>query len=302
MRLISQQLRVFDAVARRRSFTRAARELKMTQPAVTHHMRVLEEMCGIKLVERSGNQVVLTPAGMLLYESVKQMIGLDRDLCRMIDELRGGERGRLTLGTNTTGGMYVMLRILRAFRADFPEVDVRITVADTASILDAVLEREVDMAIVRGPVDTRRFVTYPLCPDELIPVVSADHPLVGRPSLSLHDLADEPLILPGYGSTTREYILQRFRDAGLHVRVGMEFSATEHIKKAVEFNLGVAVISRWVVERELGLGILVMLDVEGFPLVREYQLVTRRDTTLAAASQNFIDTIERLRPELRFTN
>jgi DNA-binding transcriptional LysR family regulator len=301
MHLISQQLRVFDAVIRRQSFTKAARELKMTQPAITHHMRVLEDTCGVKLVERVGNHVLPTAAGNALYSTSRQLMGMEHDLLAIIRGLREGDQGGLALATNTTGGMNVLLRILETFRPRHPDIDVQLNVLETDGVLDLLRERTIDIAVLRATVSSKLFDVRTLCPDQLIPVVSGDHPLAGRGRMTLTDLADVPLILPVPGSTTRTYITDLFDEAGLHARVAMEFNATEHIKKAVEANFGVGVISRWVIERDLLLGDLVALDIEGFPLQREYVLVQRHNSPISPAAIGFLAIVKEVRPSLHFS-
>lgn len=272
----SQQLRVFEAVVRRKSFTLAARELKMTQPAVSQHMRSLEDACGVRLVERIGNSILPTPAGSALYPAARHLGRVERDLQAVVSGLRGGARGSLTVGGNTTGGMYLVPRLVRKFKASYPDVEVTLVIADTPNILARIIEREVDVAVVGGPVDPRRFQVSSLCADELIAVAGPGHPILGRGRLGLRDLAQEPLVVPTAGSTTRAFILEKFKEERVHTRISMEFDATESIKKAVEANLGLGIISRWAIEQELAMGALVMLDVEGFPLHREYELVSGR--------------------------
>jgi DNA-binding transcriptional LysR family regulator len=298
MRLISQQIRVFDAVVRRESFTRAARELKMTQPAVTHHMHVLEEMCGVKLVERIRNKVVPTDAGLALHRASRELIGLEHDVEAVILALKEGDQGTLTLGTDTTGGMNVLLRILQTFRLEAADVDIQLSFGDTTEILDRLVDRAIDLAVLRGPIPTGQFEVQSLCPDQVMFVVSSRHPLAAATNLTLTDVADIPLILPGPGSTTRAYVTDRFQQVGLHPRVAMEFSSTEHTKKAVEANLGAGIISRWVIQDELSSGTLAALDVEGFPLIREYRLVQRRTGHASPVVHRFLTAVDEVRPSL----
>jgi len=300
MRLISQQIRVFDAVIRRQSFTRAARELRMTQPAITHHMHVLEEMCGVKLVERVGNKVIPTDAGLALHEASKELIGLEHDVESVITGLREGARGSLSIGTDTTGGMNILLRILERFRPEYPDIDIRLSFGSTTELLDRLSDRTLDIGIARGYVPPNIHEVSVLCPDQVMFVVSSKHPLAGRGELSMADVASIPLILPGPESTTRAYVVDRFRDSGLTPRVAMEFNSTEHTKKAVEANLGAGIISRWVIERELQLGLLVALNVDGFPLIREYQLVHRKSSPISPALSRFLAAVEEVRPSLHF--
>lgn len=302
MRLISQQIRVFDAVIRRKSFTRAARELRMSQPGITHHMHVLEEMCGVKLVERVGNKVLPTDAGTVLHQTARQLIGLEHDLESVIVGLREGMRGTLSIGTDTTGGMNILLRVLQKFQPSYPDIDVHLSFGTTSEILDNMNDHSVDVAALRGHAPPAVFDVSPLCPDEVLFVVSSKNPLGGRGNLTIADVADVPLILPGPGSTTRSYVMERYRESGLSPRIAMEFNSTEHTKKAVEANLGAGIISRWVIEQELHLGLLCECHVAGFPLVRRYHLVRRKSSGLAPALRHFLEVVEDVRPELHFSN
>jgi DNA-binding transcriptional LysR family regulator len=235
-----------------------------------------------------------------LHETSKQLIGLEHDVEALITGLREGVKGSVSIGTDTTGGMNILLLILRLFRRENPDVDVRLSFGDTTEVLDNLSDRAVDLGVLRGFVPPASFDVRPLCPDQVMFVVSSQHPLAQRSGLSLADVADIPLILPGPGSTTRTYVLEKFREAGLNPRVAMEFNSTEHTKKAVEADLGAGIISRWVVEHELKLGLLVPLDVEGFPLIREYQLVRRTGSPATPAVTRFLQSIDEVRPELHF--
>lgn len=272
----------------------------MTQPAITHHMHVLEDMCGVKLVERVGNKVVPTEAGLALHATSRQLIGLEHDVEGVIHGLREGAQGTLAIGTDTTGGMNILLRILQTFREEYPEIDIRLSVGSTTEVLDSLADRACDLGILRGAIPPGLYDVQFLCPDQVMYVLSSQHPLAERTDLTLRDVAEIPLILAGPGSTTRTYVAEQFHEAGLNPRIAMEFESTEHTKKAVEANLGAGIISRWVIERELELGVLVGMRVDGFPITREYQLVRRKDSPIAPVAVRFLGTVDEVRPELHF--
>jgi len=165
-------------------------------------------------------------------------------------------------------------------------------------MLDKLADRTIDMAVIRGNIPPKQFEIQSLCPDQVMFVVSSRHPLAGREALSMAEIADIPLILPGPGSTTRAYVTDRFREAGQIPRIAMEFNSTEHTKKAVGANLGAGIISRWVIGDELKSGALVELQVEGFPLIREYQLVRRKGSPSSPALSRFLATLDEVRPSL----
>jgi DNA-binding transcriptional LysR family regulator len=261
-------------------------------------MRSLEDVCGVKLVERLGNRVQLTPAGAALHASVRGLVRVERDVEAVIDGLRQGDQGSITVGGNTTGGMYIVPQIVRHFRSRSPSVDIKLAIADTPSILEDIADHAIDVAVVGGPVDPHRYDVRFLCKDELVPVASAEHPLAGGTELTLKDVGSEPIVLPSTGSTTRAFILQRFREQHVQIHVAMEFNATENVKKAVESNLGIGIISRWAIQRELALGILTVIDVDGFPIEREYQIVSRQPRGHSPTVERFIATVEEVRPLL----
>ena len=196
--------------------------------------------------------------------------------------------------------MNILLRILERFRSENPEIDVRLSFGDTTEVLDNLVDRVVDLGVLRGFVPPAVYEVEPLCPDQIMFVVSSVHPAASGAGMTLADVADIPLILPGPNSTTRAFVIDLFRKSGLSPRVAMEFNSTEHTKKAVEANLGAGIISRWVVEQELREGLLVALDVEGFPLVRAYQLVRRKGSAATPAVARLLNTVEECRPELHF--
>jgi DNA-binding transcriptional LysR family regulator len=286
------QLRIFHAVAQRMSFSAAAERLFLTQPAVSLQVRALERSLGVRLFDRSGGRLALTPAGEALLRSATTILNAEGEARRAIDELKGASAGRLIVAANTTGGMYFVPRLLAAFRAEAPKVQIELDVDATDRICERVAQGTVDVGFVGGPVDDGRLTVEPIAEDRLVLVAAPGHPAAaGRPRITPADLAAEPLIVPEAASRTRMLVERRLREAGLPFRPAAQMVGTEAVKKAVEANLGIAFVSRFAVEAELALGRLAALEVEGFAIVRPIVMIYRSEryfTPVAARFRMFV--------------
>lgn len=259
----------------------------MSQPAVSMQVRALERELGIRLLERVQGRIVPTEAGEVLYRAAVRMLNAADEAERSIADLRCGGRGRLIVGANTTGGMYIVPALIRAYREEYPGVEIELQIEHTDRLCERVLQNVIDVAFAGGPIDERRFSVVHLCEDELVPIVSTGHPLAQRRPLDAADLAHVPLIVPEPSSRTRLLIERALRERGVTPRIGMELSGTEAVKKAVEAGLGLAIVSRFAVERELALGILAIPQITGLPLRRHLALFYRRDKYFAPAADAF---------------
>lgn len=283
------QLRIFHAVAQRMSFSAAAERLFLTQPAVSLQVRALERSLGVRLFDRSGGRLALTPAGEALLRSATTILNAEGEARRAIDELKGASAGRLIVAANTTGGMYFVPRLLAAFRAEAPKVQLELEVDATDRICERVAQGTVDIGFVGGPVDDRRLTVEPIAEDRLVLVAAPGHPVAasGRPRITAADLAAEALIVPEAASRTRMLVERRLREAGLPFRPAAQMVGTEAVKKAVEANLGVAFVSRFAVEAELALGRLAALEVDGLAIVRPIVMIYRSERYFTPAAARF---------------
>lgn len=281
------QLEVFYTVAQRRSITRAAADLLVTQSAVSLQIKALEKALGISLLERGGVRLHLTQAGEALYRSAATILHAKEEAERAMAEFREGTRGKLILGGGTTGGMYVLPKILRAYKERWPENEVVLHIGTSEQILDKLLQNVLDMGLLGGPVEDRRFTVERVCTDELVFIASPSHPLASLGKLTMKDISGVPLILPEQGSRTRQLVERRLREARMVFRVAMQLPGTEGVKKAVEANLGIAVVSRAAVETECAVGALHILPVVGWRLTRGMELVFRKQKYFSPVLQQF---------------
>lgn len=281
------QIRVFCTVAKRLSFTQAAADLIMSQPAVSLQVRALERSLGLRLFERINNQVRLTQAGEALYPSAVAMLSAEDEALRVMGELAGATRGKLVVGANTTGGMYIVPAAIRAFRRLRPEAELVLQVDGTERLCERLRQNVVDLVFAGGPVDDAALQVEHLCEDPLALIFSPDHPFAGRATVTLAELAAQGFVVPEAASRTRLLAESTLRQAGLAIKVSLQLNGTEPVKKAVEANLGVAIVSSHAVARELSAGHLCTAAIEGVSLTRYFEMITRADKYFSPIGAHF---------------
>lgn len=281
------QLEIFYAVAQRRSITGAATELHLTQPAVSLQIRALEKTCGLLLFERGGPQLRLTQAGEALLRCTVSILSTRDEARRLMGELGAATKGKLVLGGNTTGGMYLLPRVVHAFRQQFPETEITFQVDHTERLYESALQNVLDMAIVGGPTVDKRFGVEPVCSDNVVLIASPAHPFARRGAIALKDLRAEPCVLPQLGSRTRQLVERRLKSSGVVLNVVMQLPGTEAVKKAVEANLALGFVSSFAVEREVALGDLALVEIDGFQITRHMELIYRHQKYFSPVAQRF---------------
>ena len=285
-----RQMRVFAAVARHQSFTRAARELHLTQPAVSQQMRLLEQEAGMPLIEQIGRGIRLAPAGEELLRYANQVTELLREAGETLAAMRGLKRGVLKLGAVSTA-KYFAPALLSAFTPDYPEVTIKFTVANRGEIVRLLGANELDLVVMgrppaEFPTAAETFARHPL-----VIIAPPQHPLARRRHLPLETLAGESFVIREEGSGTRASMESVFRERGLAFRTSMEVSSNETIKQAVMAGMGLSFISSHTVGLEVEAGRLAILDVAGLPIVRDWYVIRLREKILppiAAAFWSFL--------------
>jgi len=272
----TRQLAAFCAVVERRSFSQAAEQLGVTQPAVSLQIRSLEKRLGLQLVDRSGRRVEPTEAGHRLYRSAQRLLALEEQLLAELGEETEGElAGRLEIGASTGPGGTVLALLLCEFQQRNPELTVALSVLDTQRVIDLVVRRELELGVV-GAARRQRSVSFePFLRDEVVLVCPPDHRFAGR-TLTLAELREEPLIVMQKGAGVRAVIEEELRRAGTQLRdfdVHLELGLQESVKTAVIGGFGVTFISRIAVASELRAGTLAEARVEGVEPSRAITLV-----------------------------
>ena len=288
------QLRLLSAVVERGGFSRAGEALGLSQPAISHQLKALSNAVGVRVLEVIGRRVQLTQAGELLYEHAKRILAEFEAAGTALDELRGLQRGSLTLAGDSTVGIYVLPDLLGAFRHEHPSVEVRLGVDNRQGVYRRLVANEADF-VVSGRLwenPSIPLVVLPFLANELIAIASPRHPLARRKRVTLADLAAEPFIVREPGSGTRETAEEALRAAGLSVRPVMELASNGAIKRAVAHDLGISILSRYATALEMQIGHLVELSVVGFPLRRQWHLVYARDKRLGPVDEAFLRFVD----------
>jgi DNA-binding transcriptional LysR family regulator len=270
-----RQLEVFHAVAKYRSFSRAAHALCVSQPAVSAQVKALEQVLQLKLFERTGRSVELTEAGRQLLPYAEQVLGLLLDAMRAVQDLSSLQRGRVAVAASTTAGIYVVPRVLGAFHRAYPGIGLSLDVLNRFAVQQRLLAGEFDVAIMGLIEDPHDLEIAHFLPNDLVVIASPRHPLARRRSIPLAELGQELFLVREVGSGTRADMERIFAEARVPLRIAMELRSSGAIKQAVAADLGIAVVPLDAIQLELETGRVVVLDVEGFPVRRAWSLVRR---------------------------
>lgn len=292
-----QQLRTFRVVAQQRSYSRAAQLLYLSQPGVSLQVRALEQSIGMPLFERSGRQLRLTEAGVALLEYADRILSLVDESQQALEELGNARRGIVRVAASTTAGIYIVPRALGGFHRQNPGVRLTLDVVNRFTVADRLLRDEVDVAVMGLIEDAHDLQVEPFLPNELVVVASPRHPLAQRKHIAIADLANETLLLREQGSGTRTDIERMFAKGQLVMRLGMELRSSGAIKQAVAADLGIAIIPLHAIELELLAKRLVTLNVEGFPIRRDWSIARRAGRRLSAAANALWDYLLLYRDE-----
>lgn len=297
MNITLRQLRIFEAVARLLSFTRASEELHLTQPAVSMQIKQLEQAVGLPLFEQVGKRIHLTEAGHEMAQYSKRILAIMAEAEQVIAEMKGLSRGRLTITVASTANYFVP-RLWATFRAQHPDVNVSLDVTNRAGLIQALAENATDLVIMGQPPENLDLVAESFMPNPLVVVAPPSHALARKKRIPLGRLQQETFLVREPGSGTRSLMERVFAEKGLELSTPMEMSSTEAIKQGVEAGLGLALLSAHTLEMELALKRLVILDVEGFPVVRDWYIVHRAGKRLSALAQAFKAFVMRETPKI----
>jgi DNA-binding transcriptional LysR family regulator len=272
-------LRTLQAIARRGSFSRAAEEMHLSQPAVSLHVRQLEEALGMPLLERVGKRAFPTRAGELLLGHAARVFDELAAAGEAVERLRGVVAGRIRLGTGATASIHLLPPLLRRLRARHPGLDLIVVTGNAPDMARAVAENTLDLAVVTLPVPTRHLVVSAVYHDPLLAIAPPEARWLRRRPVTAAELAAHPLMLYEPGGTIRKVIDEWFRRAGVTPRVAMELGNEEAIKKLVGAGLGLSIIPAIATVDEARAGTLAALRLDP-PLARRLGVVRRRDKPL----------------------
>jgi LysR family transcriptional regulator, low CO2-responsive transcriptional regulator len=281
------QLTTFQVVAKHCSFVRAAEELHFSQPAVSAQIRHLEKTLGVKLFDQIGRKTHLTQAGEELYLYSQKIFSVIDETLDVMEALRSPHYGRLSVGADTTVGSYVIPGLLGKFRQIYPQVEILLQVLNRLSLVEAILNNRVEMAIMGSVPDDAPVEIEPFAYNPLVLVAGTTHRLAGLKNVPIEELGREHFLLREPGSGTRAALENALQEAGIPLQVSMQVGNNSAIKQGVAAGLGIALISRVAIDMELETDRLVILDVEGFPIVRQWRIVHVKDKYLSATAKAF---------------
>jgi len=286
LHLTFRQLGIFEAVARHLSYTRAAQELHLSQPAVSMQIRQLEENVGLPLFEQLGKKIYLTEAGRELSHYGRVIEQQLSEAESVLGELKGLQRGKLRISVASTANYFVP-QLLAIFSRRFPTITVSLDVTNRETLLRQLGENNVDLVVMGQPpveadVEAQIFMDNPL-----VVVAPLDHPLANKKKIPLARLQEETFLVRESGSGTRIAVERFFSERGMRLKTGMEVGSNEAIKQSVQAGLGLGLLSRATIEQELTLKRLVVLDVAYLPIMRHWYVVHRKGKRLSAVAEAF---------------
>ena len=284
----SRQLLAFATLARLGSFTQAAQELFLTQSAISHAIKALEEQAGCRLFERAGRRVALTQAGEQLLRHVEKILTEMKAARSGLEELSRWGHGRLRLGASTTACQYILPNVLREFKQSFPHCVISIEPGDHGRQVELLVNNRIDLALMLEPAGMKELAFVPLFEDEMRFLLAPAHPWVLAGRVQRATLENETLILYNQASYTFRLIKEYFRTEGLPLANFIELGSMEAIKELVKVGLGVGVLAPWVARAELAAGALVSLPLGKRKLRRRWGVAYRRGRRLSLGEETFV--------------
>jgi DNA-binding transcriptional LysR family regulator len=289
-----EDLKVFVAVADERSFSRAARKLRRTQPAVSQAIRRLEDASGERLIDRSLRDGTLTDAGGLLLDYARRLLRLSEETVSALTDLRDTRTGRVLIGTNE-GGVHAVLPLIAAYREAHPGILIDVRRVHARQLPQEVLLRTVDFGVLTFAPAERELLSVVVSTDELVLLMKPDHPLAGRAQVTMEEMGKQTVIAHNDPSPTRDRVLRMYEERQAELNIRMSLPSLDGIKRAVEMGLGVALLPRRCAQTEISRGLLVAVPVPDLRAPGQVRLVYRREGQLSHAAQAFLDLARRQR-------
>ncbi len=285
-----RQLQIFEMVVRLGGYTRAAQALHLTQPTVSMQIKKLSQALGMPLLEQVGRHVQPTAVGRDVYEAAQEILGRMMALEDSASERQGVVKGDLHIAVITTA-KYFMPRLLGAFITQHPQVKPRLTVTNRAKVLQRLKSNEDDLLVMGQVPGQLEVEVHPLIDNELVVVASPEHPLVNEDNITLNTLSQERFLVRETGSGTRQAVDRLLAEQGVKIDPYMELGSSEAIKQGVMAGLGISVLSRRNLRLELANNHIVILNVNGFPLIRRWYAVHMKKKRLSLVAYTFLEFI-----------
>jgi DNA-binding transcriptional LysR family regulator len=286
-----RSLRLFCRIVELKSFSLAAEEMHITQPAASQQVRTLERSLGTVLLDRSTREVTPTEAGRVLYRRACQMLELEQHALVELGNLDALQGGEVAVGASTGPGEHILPALIVGFHERYPQVQVRLRVADTHEVIEEVVSRKLEIGVVGAPSNRDDLVVRPLARDEIVFVCAPDHPWAGRADVTLEELKREPMVVQQQGAGVRAVFNDHLRRRGLSesdLTIAYEMGLMESVKQAVIAGAGVTCVSKFAVTTEVATGALAVVRLADFRIERDFTFVHLRKRVLGKAALAFI--------------
>ena len=285
------QFRVFYYAAKNLSFTAAAGELYITQPAVTAQMKSFEEFCSLKLFKKRGRRIFLTDEGKSLYAYAAKIFKYEKEIENVIDDMRELKRGILSLGTTKAYARYFMPLMITTFHKNYPNIKIQLNEGSSLDMTRSLLDFQIEVAVIAKAEDNPEVYFFPFSQEEMVVIVSRTHPLAQKKAVSFADLATLPFIMKEKGSGTRKLVEELFEAEQCEPDILMETSNTEFIKQLVQRGEGVAFVVREAVAAELKEKMLTSVPLKGPKVYLDVSIAYLKGQVLSPPARAFVDTL-----------
>jgi DNA-binding transcriptional LysR family regulator len=289
------KLKVFCTVAETKSFSKTSQIIHLTQPAVSLQIQALEELYETKLFDRSSTAITLTSAGEVLYRFSKNILSQYAELEKEIGKITGLIKGSISIGASTTIGNYVLPSLVYDFKRTHPKIKINILIGNTKRVHDLMNSGSVDFGLVEGETFKNKMKVEPVLVDELVFILPQMHPWTRKKAVSLVELTKEPFIIREEGSGTREIIERHLINHGIKIsdmHVVLVLGGTESIKEAVEHGMGISIVSKWAVRKELKYGVLKYITAKEDRILREFSLIMSKTAVISHATDEFLSYLK----------
>ncbi|MED4635482.1 selenium metabolism-associated LysR family transcriptional regulator [Peribacillus frigoritolerans] len=285
-------LKVFVTVIEQKNFSRAGDILNLSQPGVSLHIRNLENELGTKLIYRSPKQVQITEPGKILYRHAKQMLNHYETAKREINEFNNVVSGTMKIGASFTIGEYYLPKVLAEFATKYPMVDIQIIISNSNDVIQGIRSNKLDIGLIEGETVYKDIDVMPFMNDEMIVVVPPDHPLSQMDLIEGNMLQNQTWVLREQGSGTRTYSDKLLSSLELNIKKTFIFTSIQGVKEAVMAGLGIALLSRLTVQKELKSNELKTFHLKNEPLIRPFSIVKKLDFEASKAMELFLRKVE----------
>ncbi len=289
-------LRIFFHAARNQNFTRAAKELFITQPAVSAQIKGLEEACDLVLFKKRGRKVYLTEEGKILFKYVRRLFEYEQEIENVIEDMHHLKMGVLRLGTTKTYARYFMPLMISTFHENHPNIKIQLNEGSSLEMTYSLLEFKNEVAVIAKAEDHPDVRFVPFSREEVVAIASTDHPLVQKKSISVLDLAQEPIIMKEIGSGTRKLVTQLFSEAGITPNALMETGNTEFIKQLVQRGDGISFLVKEAAWAEVQDHKLSILPIQGKPLFLDVSVAYLKNQSLSPPAKAFVQILDQITP------